>query len=183
MHRLEGGRVYLAVMERADCMRFWNACEYDGALRTEPMPIGLSAERADAWFEEIQRVQGEKHVRLGVFLPDGRIIGCIALQDIDWRNGSCTLGMDIARIADRGKGYGQEAIRLLLGYAFEHMGLARVAAHTLDVNLPAQRALERAGFAREGVERGAVAFGGRRHDRIGYGLLASEWQGGEKSGG
>lgn len=46
--------------------------------------MGLSPEKADDRFEEIQRDQRVRHVRLGIFLNDGgRVIGDVALQDID----------------------------------------------------------------------------------------------------
>ncbi|MGI6082256.1 MAG: hypothetical protein ACOYEP_05230 [Limnochordia bacterium] len=86
MLRLNGDSIHLATLEREDCQRLWNEFEYDHTAMTEPLNIGHSREKADAWFEEIQRHQGEKHIRLGVFLHDGTVMGDIAFQDINWKD-------------------------------------------------------------------------------------------------
>lgn len=66
------------------------------------------------------------------------------------------------RPSDRGRGYGAEALRLMLGYGFDALGLERIEARTLDVNARARRLLERTGFVREGGERAAAYLGGAR---------------------
>ena len=93
MVKLNGKNVYLATLERKDCKKLWDDFEYDFEVMTEPLNIGHSIEKADKWFDEIQDVQMNKHIRLGVFLPDGTVVGDVALQDIDWRNRSCTIGL------------------------------------------------------------------------------------------
>ena len=55
------------------------------------------------------------------------------------------------------------------------MGLERISAHTLDVNIGAQRALEHLGFHLEGTERQAIYFNGERHDRLLYAILKDEY--------
>ena len=143
MDRLEGKDLYLGTLSREDCRTLWRETEYDFAHPTELPNLGLSEERADGWFEEIQNDQGTRHVRLGIYLRDsGRVIGDVALQDIDRANRSCTVGMGIARIADRGRGYGKQALSLLLGYGFRYLGLERIAANTLDVNAAARKSLQ-----------------------------------------
>lgn len=97
MVKLIGERIYLAALEREHCMKLWDDFEYDFEMLTEPLNIGHSSEKAEAWFDEIQRDQGNRHIRLGVFLPDGTVIGDVALQDIDWRNRSCSIGLGIPK--------------------------------------------------------------------------------------
>ncbi|HHW09165.1 MAG TPA: GNAT family N-acetyltransferase [Firmicutes bacterium] len=177
MLKLVGVKIYLSTLEREHCTRLWVDYEYDARALTEPLNIGHSKEKAEAWFNEIQRDQGKKHVRLGIFLPDGTVIGDVALQDIDWRNRSCTIGMGIAKIEHRSKGYGTEAARLMLEYGFNNLGLERISANTLEQNKGAQRVMEKLGFTLEGVERKAVYFAGRRWDRLTYGLLREEYDG------
>ena len=141
--------------------------------------MGLSPEKADDWFEEIQRDQGGRHVRLGIFLNDGgRVIGDVALQDIDWQNRSCSVGIGIARRADRGKGYGKEAVALILNYGFRYLGLERIWAATTDLNAAARQSLLHSGFTLEGTERHARWICGAYRDRLIFGKLRGEW--GEK---
>lgn len=175
MTTLQGKDIYLNTLERADCKTLWQNSEYDMNCRAEPFCIGLSDEGADKWFDEIQAAQGKTHVRLGIFLNDGTVVGDVALQDIDWQNSACTIGMGMAKIAHRGKGYGQQAVRLMLAYGFTFLGMARISAETLDINIAAQKSLIKCGFTQEGRDRSAVYCGGARHDRLRYSILRDEF--------
>lgn len=74
----------------------------------------------------------------------------------------------------RGKGYGVEAQRLLAEYLFQTYPISRVEAETDVTNIAEQRALEKAGFMREGVKRKAQWRGGEWHDLVLYGKLRDE---------
>jgi RimJ/RimL family protein N-acetyltransferase len=74
----------------------------------------------------------------------------------------------------RGRGYGTTAQRLLVRYLFAHTQVNRVQAETEITNIAEQRALEKAGFTREGVMRGAAFRAGRWHDNVLYGVLRAE---------
>ncbi|NLJ66477.1 MAG: GNAT family N-acetyltransferase [Clostridiales bacterium] len=174
MLRLPSDNIYLAALEKEDCRKLWEDYEYDFQSATEPLNIGNSNTKADSWFEEIQQDQGIKHIRLGIFLLDGTVIGDVALQDIDWRNRSCSIGLGIAKLEYRNKGYGTEAVRTMLWYGFHNLGLERIIANTLEQNVAAQRSLEKTGFILEGRERKAVYFAGRRWDRLNYALIRED---------
>lgn len=74
----------------------------------------------------------------------------------------------------RGQGYGTEAQRLLAAYLFETYDLNRVEASTDVENLAEQRSLEKAGFVREGIQRGAQFRGGAYHDLVTYSRLRDD---------
>jgi len=172
--KLQGSDVYLGVLERKDCKKLFEDFEYDFDNPAEPLNIGHSVEKSDEWFDEIQKVQGKENVRLGIFLKDGTVIGDVALQNIDSQNRSCSIGMGIAKIQNRNRGYGKQAVKLLLEYAFCNFGMERITANTLEINISAQKSLEGLGFLLEGRERKAIYFGGKRYDRLNYGLLSEE---------
>lgn len=172
---LNGERVYLAVLEREHCKKLWDDFEYDFDKMTELLNIGHASTKADAWFDEIQSDQGNKHVRLGIFLLDGTVIGDVALQDIDWKNRSCSLGLGIAKLEYRSKGYGTQAVNILLAYGFNNLGLERITANTLEQNKGAQRSLEKSGFTLEGRERKAIYFAGHKWNRLNYAILREEF--------
>lgn len=176
MLTLTGKRLYLAALSREDCRTLYRDDEYDFAALTEPLYIGQSIESADAWYEDIQARQQKENIRLGIFLKAGGVIGDVALQNIDWRNRSCDVGMGIHKTANRGQGFGQEALGLMLVYAFDNLGLERVEASTLAPNIGARRSLEALGFLLEGTQREAVYFAAKRHDRLLYALLAREYR-------
>ncbi|MGW0802250.1 GNAT family N-acetyltransferase [Nonomuraea sp. NPDC002799] len=74
----------------------------------------------------------------------------------------------------RGKGHGTEAQKLLVRYLFDHSTVNRVEATTEITNLAEQRALEKAGFTREGVMRGAGFRAGEWHDGVMYSVIRSD---------
>lgn len=175
MLKISGIRVYLAVLEREHCKKLWDDFEYDFDALTEPLNIGHSNTKADKWFDEIQNEQGDKHIRLAIFLSNGTVIGDVALQDIDWKNRSCSIGLGIAKKEYRSKGYGTEAMKAMIEHGFNNIGLERITANTLEQNKGAQHSLEKCGFTLEGRERKAVYFAGRKWDRLNYSILREEF--------
>lgn len=175
MLRLNGNHIYLATLERHDCKKIWNDFEYDFNQPYELLNIGHSEEKASQWFDEIQKEQGNTCVRLGIFLNDGTVIGDIALQDIDKNNRSCSIGIGFAKIENRLKGYGKQAVCIMLDYAFNYLGLERITANTLEINVPAQKSLEKIGFKLEGIERKAIYLNGKKYSRLNYAILKEEY--------
>lgn len=76
----------------------------------------------------------------------------------------------------RGHGLGTQAQRLLVRYLFAHTLTARIEADTDVENHAEQRALEKAGFTREGVLRGSNFRDGQWHDSVVYGILRTDPQ-------
>lgn len=87
------------------------------------------------------------------------------------------LGIVVYDPADRGKGYGIEAVALLTGWLFEQAGAERVQAGTAVGNLAMRRVLERLGFACEGVMRAFMPEGAGRTDYALYAMTKSDWPG------
>jgi len=175
MVKLQGEDIYLGSLERADCKKLYEDFEYDFTNPTDHFHIGYSAEKSDEWFDEIQKLQGKENIRLGIFLNNGDVIGDIALQNIDYNSRTGSIGMGIVKLDNRGKGYGKQAVRLMLEYGFGFLGLERISANTLEINAAARKCLEASGFIAEGRERKAVYFCAKRYDRLLYGLLADEY--------
>jgi RimJ/RimL family protein N-acetyltransferase len=110
---------------------------------------------------------------LAVGLDEGECAGWVT-----WRAvvGSGNFEIGIALFPDhRGHGIGTEAQRQLVKYLFSTTTANRLQAGTDIDNLAEQRALERVGFCREGVQRGLYFRAGRWRDSVMYGLLRSEW--------
>ncbi len=81
----------------------------------------------------------------------------------------------LAEPAERGKGFGREAVGLLVDHVFHVVPRERVGA-TCDVeNVASQKLLERLGFRREGTVRSALYHHARWHDIWVYGVTRSEW--------
>ena len=107
---------------------------------------------------------------------DDRLIGTAAVQRIEWANGNAFLRLGIGAVEDRGKGYGTQALRMLLRFAFAELNLFRVSAMVPEYNEAAIALLEKFGFVQEVCRRKALERDGRRWDFYVFGLLRDEWQ-------
>jgi RimJ/RimL family protein N-acetyltransferase len=76
----------------------------------------------------------------------------------------------------RRKGYGSEAIKWLLNWAFQMAGLHRVGISCFSYNTGARKLYERLGFVYEGMERDSVWYDGEWYGTIFLGMLKSEWR-------
>jgi RimJ/RimL family protein N-acetyltransferase len=119
----------------------------------------------------------EERGSLAVTDDDGSLVG-----ELSWirvfngppPNGGCwNVGIWIGP-EHRGKGHGTAAQRLGAAYLFEHTTMQRVEASTEADNVAEQKALEKAGFAREGVLRQACFRGGAWRDMVIYSKLRGE---------
>ena len=115
---------------------------------------------------------------------DGRLLGSVNLVHYPEREAG-ELGLWIVREA-RGRDIGTAAIRLIISYAFEQVGLERVEAMIEVPNEASQGLVRKLGFTHEGVLRGYLASRGPRDDdlvdpahgridQVMFSLLRAEW--------
>jgi len=150
------------------------------SLRNSPAASGLH--EWHGWTDPQRRRR--QWAESGLLGDDGGTL--IVLHDTDrvghvsWRKvrtGPTAFGWAIAvGLAPdfRGRGYGSEAQRLLVRYLFAHTQVNRIEATTEITNVAEQRALEKAGFTREGILRGTTFRQGRWHDHVIYSVLRDE---------
>ncbi|MFC4617739.1 GNAT family N-acetyltransferase [Camelliibacillus cellulosilyticus] len=106
---------------------------------------------------------------------DDLLIGFIALDGILWNHGVAGVSIAIGDGADRGQGYGKEAMALMLDFAFLELNLHRIQLTVFEYNPSAIALYEKLGFKKEGVYREFLARDGKRFDMYLYGLLKPEW--------
>ncbi len=105
--------------------------------------------------------------------PDGRLVGCASLRDIDAENLQAELGYWIG-VPYWNQGFATEAARALVHYGLEQLGLNRIYAHHMARNRPSGRVLERIGMQCEGVLRQRVRKWGRFEDVVLYAILRQQ---------
>jgi len=175
---LTDGVVGLRQWTREDMGFVVESCQDASVSRYSPV-IPSPYEEADAlgWFElqEPARLAGQG-LDLAVTRADtGALLGAIGICGLDMSLMSAEIGYWLARSA-RGHGYMGRAVRLLTGWAFGHLGLARLALTTDPENVASQRVAERTGFRREGRLRSHIVIrhSGQRRDSLVYGLLPGD---------
>ncbi len=108
-------------------------------------------------------------------LADDKIIGDIGLE-VMWNNREAFVGLGIGEREYWGKGYGTDAMRIALRFAFMELDLARVSLDVFEYNPRGIRSYEKAGFKYEGRLRQFLNRDGRRWDMIFMGILREEWE-------
>lgn len=113
-------------------------------------------------------------------LPDKqaaeRLIGFVKLFWIEWAHGNGFIQIGIGDPADWHKGYGSDALNLMIRFAFNELNLFRLTARIPAYNLAALGLFRKAGIVEEVRRRGAFQRDGKRWDDIHMGLLASDWR-------
>ena len=102
------------------------------------------------------------------------LIGMINLGGMRGKDRCATLGIALGRDF-LGRGYGSDAMRVIVDYGFRELGLHRIQLGVATFNPPGIRAYEKAGFTEEGRLRESVLHDGRWYDEILMAVLDHEW--------
>lgn len=122
-----------------------------------------------------RRVTDTREIYFTIYeLESLRPVGISNLYDIDARHSRGCFGVTIGAAECRGKGYGTEATRLTLDYAFNVYGLQNVMLTVYEFNVGGIRAYERAGFREFGRRQRCSRMGQKLWDII-YMQCLPEW--------
>ena len=109
-------------------------------------------------------------------LAEGRLIGNTDLSDINWSSGNAWLGIWIGDKEFLGRGFGTDAMKIIINYAFMEMNLRRISLTVFSYNERAFHLYEKLGFQLEGRERKSIHRAGTRADLVYMGMLRREWE-------
>jgi RimJ/RimL family protein N-acetyltransferase len=174
---LRGTKVRLTAVSRDDAATIASWFDDVGFLRLQDSNMALPKNHAQmmANLEELEKSSNDVGFAIRT-IADGALIGTIGFYEIEWANQAAWLGMGIGLREAWGQGYGTEALRLALHYAFDELNLHRITLTVLAYNERGIALYERAGFQREGVFREFGRRDGKRYDMYLYGLLRPEWE-------
>lgn len=177
-----GERVRLRAIERSDIptfVRWFNDLEVRWYLL---MYMPLSTAQKEQWFENmLQRQQRREDF---IFAVEVRVgdewvhIGHVGLHRINWKDRRAVFVIALGEKAYWNQGYGTDATRTILRFAFDELNLHRVELEVIDENARARRCYEKAGFRYEGTRRQAAFFEGKYHDVHWMSILREEFQSG-----
>jgi RimJ/RimL family protein N-acetyltransferase len=166
-----------ATLADADLLEGWSRSpESRGTFNDFDMPPvdGRELREALALGPLRNERNGEMIVEL---VPEGTPIGTVGWHEVQYGPGpgSRAWNIGIAIVPEfRGKGYGATAQRLLADHLFTTTDANRVEAQTDVDNVAEQRALEKAGFQREGTARGAQFRAGEYHELLTFARLRAD---------
>lgn len=151
--------------------------EFVRLLDTDPARL-LSVDKYKEWFEKdlVEQQKNDELFFLIRTLEEDLTIGLIGLNGIQWVHGDAWVGIGLGEREYWGEGYGTDAMRILLRYAFEELNLHRLSLSVFEYNSRAIRSYEKAGFVIEGRVLQFLNRDGRRYDMIFMGILRDEWK-------
>ncbi len=156
--------------------RWGSNSEYMRMLSTEYVQM-FSVKKLKEWFEKDAEKDPPPFNYFSIrTLDDDRLIGGISLDGGGYPSGETFVGIGIGDAANWGKGYGSDAMNVILRYAFQEMNLRRIALDTFEYNIRGIRSYEKVGFVHEGRMRGYLNRDGRRWDMLFMGILREEWE-------
>ncbi|WP_322506809.1 GNAT family protein [Anaerolinea sp.] len=140
--------------------------------------IPLSLEEEEQWYEQmLKQPKPERPFAIEVREEgEWQLIGNITLFDLSWVNRSAEVGILIGDKRFWNRGYGREAMRLMVQHAFETLNLNRVYLRVDVENIRGIKSYEQAGFVKEGILRQANYRNGKYSDMMVMSVLRSEWQ-------
>lgn len=171
---LTGDRTVLRPFTEADAARMGEIVGDPEVRRFTGSPgHELTPELLRSWYGS--RSAQPDRLDLAVTDPaDGEVLGEVVLHAWVPEERSCTFRTLIGA-RGRGRGIGTEATRLIVGYAFEELGLHRVQLDAYAFNDRALRMYEKVGFVREGVRREVERRDGVWVDEVLMAVLDHEW--------
>jgi len=144
-----------------------------------PLSIAQMKKKYEATEKEVEESKRLFHFTIRG-REDDRLLGFTRIEGIEWTHGTCSLKLAIGDPIERNKGYGSEAMALMLRYAFHELNLYRVSAVVGEDNPAGIRFFLRHGFVEEVRRRKSLLRDGQTYDLLYLGLLRDEWLAGKE---
>ena len=172
---LRGELVYLAPdnpeVRAANFYRWNQDTEWHRFLDTDP-PRMPSEKKVKEWLDKDLERNDQNELFLSIHpLGSEQMVGFIGLFDLFMHHGDTLVVIALGERDYWGKGYGTDAMRIMLRYAFNELNLRRVGLIVFEYNPRGIRSYEKAGFVLEGRIRGPILREGKRFDFLYMGVL------------
>ena len=174
--KLIGERIYLSPMNIEDAEKYveWlsDFRTSDGTGKSANL---LTVEAERKWIEST--LDSNEMVFAIVSLENDKLIGNCAIMKVDYKDRTCELGIFIGEEENRNKGYGAEALQLLLDFGFNYQNMPNIHLTVKSFNERAINCYKKIGFKEYGRRRESEFVNGNYYDRVYMDILDSEFEG------
>ena len=161
--KIVGERLYLSPMSVEDAeayVKWLNDRKVSDNLGSTASVCNIQGE------EEYLKGKTSSNYDFAIVLNDDTLIGNISIEDINFTSGRGTLGIFIGEEENRSKGYGTEAMKLILDYGFNILRLHNIDLKVYAFNERAIKAYEKVGFKEYGRRHECYFLDGKYHDEL-----------------
>ena len=171
--KIVGDRIYLSPMNSDDYLQYveWMN-SYEVGKGTGSISRMVSIESEKEW---LAKATSEKYNFAIVLKENDMLLGNISLMKVHDVDRTAELGIFIGNENYLSRGYGSEAIMLLLDYAFNYVNLNNIMLRVFDYNKRAIKAYEKCGFKTYGVWKKSHYFNGKYSDEIYMNILKEDF--------
>lgn len=172
---LESKRLYLRPVEIEDADLIFTTLWDREARRLTGTQTVFSRQGVHQWIESVTSDSSRLDLLICLQKND-ESIGDIAMMEIDHVNQNAIVRIAIFEKENWGKGYGTEAMSLLLDYGFHILNVHRIELEVFSYNVRAKKSYEKLGFKQEGILRDKLYYDGEFHDSIMMSVLKNEFK-------
>lgn len=174
---IEGERIVLRYALPGDLAAYMRFLEDREMIRlTGSGSEAVTEQAAKDWLDRIGKLSDDRADFMIVPKGGDGIIGEVVINEYDADNRHANIRIGICGADNRGKGYGSEAMALMMRYGFEHFDLHRLELSVYDFNPRAIHVYEKLGFRREGIQRDVLYLDGRYYHSIVMSILEEEFR-------
>ena len=169
---LKGKKVLLRAIEEEDLkclLEIINDENIEKMLGGFSFPI--SQENQKLWYSNLKIEENQLRCVVDI---EGICIGMVILSDIDYKNGTAEIHIKLQNSKIRRNGYGYDALRTIILYAFQELRLNCIYSYVLDYNIPSQNLFKKLGFKRDGILRERVYKNGEYNDLVSFSIKDGE---------
>ena len=170
--KLKGKKIFLRYPRAEDFAEYTKLAKASEKFHRNLMKMSKTREEFDGFLERNKKDENETFLICRA--NDGAIAGMINLSQIfraGFQNAYLGYGLGVNFI---GKGFMNEAIALVLRFAFKDLKLHRIEANVQPGNLPSIAVLKRNGFTKEGFSRRYLKIGGRWRDHERWAIIEED---------
>lgn len=179
----QGKKIRLRGIKKDDWEEWLDDLEDSNANRLLSWGLELpkSPEIAKSIFSEWADFKDtSKRILFSIETLNGELVGGINIHSQDMKNGTFSFGIRINR-KHRGKGYGAEALRILLRYGFYELRYQKCNSGCVHINEGSIKLHKSVGFIEEGRQRRTIYMNGQYYDHILFGLTREEFEENDKN--
>jgi len=174
---IQGKKITLRPFRSEDADPLWDSLHNELMNKLTGTHETFTREMIDNYIDRQIKADDDERASFIIAVGDDlRTVGEVVINDIEHANHSANIRISLFSEDDLNKGYGSEAMYLMVDYGFKILNLHRISLGVYAFNPRAIHVYEKIGFKQEGVLRDSLYWKGEYIDEIIMSILADEWQ-------